>query len=149
MPREKPLYHDTLSSVRARATELFPGELLFGPTKVAKILGRSRAWVYRHYGNHERRNIMPTNKEAAQVLAHPNGQRREIAQPRASIVHQTLGTCKVLAAKLALTASGITAMAAIVGLAEGAGEPAAAYLIGSVLIANHAAGVLLEGNREE
>ena len=39
MPREKPLYHDTLSSVRARATELFPGELLFGPTKVAKILG--------------------------------------------------------------------------------------------------------------
>ena len=51
MPREKPLYHDTLSSVRARATELFPGELLFGPTKVAKILGRSRAWVYRHYGS--------------------------------------------------------------------------------------------------
>lgn len=27
------------------------GELLFGPTKVAKILGRSRAWVYRHYGS--------------------------------------------------------------------------------------------------
>ena len=51
MPREKPLYHDTLSSVRARATELFPGELLFGPTKVAKILGRSRAWVWRHYGS--------------------------------------------------------------------------------------------------
>ena len=51
MPREKPLYHDTLSSVRARATELFPGELLFGPTKVAKILGRGRAWVYRHYGS--------------------------------------------------------------------------------------------------
>ena len=92
---------------------------------------------------------MPTNKEAARVLAHPNGQRREIAQPRASIVHQTLGTCKVLAAKLALTASGITAMTAIVGLAEGVGAPAAAYLIGSVLIANHAAGVLLEGNREE
>ena len=43
MPREKPLYHDTLSSVRASATELFPGELLFGPTKVAKILGRSSA----------------------------------------------------------------------------------------------------------
>ena len=51
MPREKPLYHDTLSSVRTRATELFPGELLFGPTKVAKILGRSRAWVWRHYGS--------------------------------------------------------------------------------------------------
>ena len=90
---------------------------------------------------------MPTNKEAARVLAHPNGQRFEIAQPRASIVHQTLGTCKVLAAKLALTACGITAMAAIVGLAEGAGAPAAAYLIGSVLIANHAAGVLLESDR--
>ena len=87
---------------------------------------------------------MPTNKEAAQVLAHPNGQRREIAQPRASIVHQTLGTCKVLAAKLALTASGITAMAAI----EGAGEPAAAYLIGSVLVANHAAGVLFGINKD-
>ena len=90
---------------------------------------------------------MPTNKEAARVLAHPNGQRCEIAQPRASIVHQTLGTCKVLAAKLALTACGITAMAAIVGLAVGAGAPAAAYLIGSVLIATHAAGVLLESDR--
>lgn len=44
MPREKPLYHDTLSSVRARATELFPGELLFGPTKVAKDPGPRRAW---------------------------------------------------------------------------------------------------------
>ena len=92
---------------------------------------------------------MPTNKEAARVLAHPNGQKREIAQPRVFIVHQMRRTCKVLAAKLALTACGITAMAAIGGLAEGAGEPAAAYLIGSVLIANHAAGVLLEGNREE
>ena len=37
--------------IPATATELFPGELLFGPTKVAKILGRSRAWVYRHYGS--------------------------------------------------------------------------------------------------
>lgn len=91
---------------------------------------------------------MPTNKAAARVLAHPNGQRREIAQPRASIVHQTLGTCKVLAAKLALTACGITAMTAIIGLAEGVGTPAAAYLIGSVLIANHAAGVLLEDHEE-
>ena len=40
-------------------------------------------------------------------------------------------------------------MTAIISLAEGAGAPAAAYLIGSVLIANHAAGVLLAGNREE
>ena len=91
---------------------------------------------------------MPTNKAAARVLAHPNGQRCELAQEHVSIVHQTLGTCKVLAAKLALTACGITAMAAIVGLAEGAGAPAAAYLIGSVLIANHAAGVLLEDHEE-
>lgn len=91
---------------------------------------------------------MPTNKEAAQVLAHPNGQRRELTQEHVSIVHQTLDTCKVLAAKLALTACGITAMAAIVSLAEGAGAPAAAYLIGSVLIANQAAGVLLGINKE-
>lgn len=90
---------------------------------------------------------MYQNKEAARVLAHPNGQRCELAQEHVSIVHQTLGTCKVLAAKLALTACGITAMAAIVGLAEGAGAPAAAYLIGSVLIANHTAGVLLESDR--
>ena len=91
---------------------------------------------------------MPTNKEAARVLAHPNGQKREIAQPRVFIVHQMRRTCKVLAAKLALTACGITAMAAIVGLAAGAGEPAAAYLIGSVLVANHAAGVLFGINKE-
>lgn len=91
---------------------------------------------------------MPTNKEAARVLAHLNGQKREIAQPRVFIVHQMRRTCKVLAAKLALTACGITAMTAIVGLAEGAGAPAAAYLIGSVLIANHAAGVLLEDHEE-
>ena len=87
---------------------------------------------------------MEVNKEAAQVLEHLNGQRCELAQEHVSIVHQTLDTCKVLAAKLALTACGITAMTAIIGLAEGAGAPAAAYLIGSVLIANHAAGVLLE-----
>lgn len=92
---------------------------------------------------------MYQNKEAARVLAHPNGQKCELAQEHVSIVHQTLGTCKVLAAKLALTACGITAMTAIIGLAEGVGAPAAAYLIGSVLISNHAAGVLLAGNREE
>lgn len=46
MPREKPLYRDTLVTVRARAAELYPGEMLFGPGKVAKILGRSRGWVW-------------------------------------------------------------------------------------------------------
>lgn len=92
---------------------------------------------------------MNVNKEAARVLEHPNGQKREIAQPRVFIVHQMRRACKVLAAKLALTACGITAMTAIIGLAEGVGAPAATYLIGSVLIANHAAGVLLAGNREE
>lgn len=50
MPREKPLYRDTLATVRARASQLYPGELLFGPTKIAKILGRSRSWVWMHYG---------------------------------------------------------------------------------------------------
>ena len=44
MPREKPLYRDTLVTVRARAAELYP-------TKVAKILGRSRGWVWMHYGS--------------------------------------------------------------------------------------------------
>ena len=42
MPREKPLYRDTLATVRDRAAALYPGQLLFGPTKVARILGRSR-----------------------------------------------------------------------------------------------------------
>lgn len=51
MPREKPLYRDTLVTVRARAAELYPGEILFGPGKVAKILGRSRGWVWKHYGS--------------------------------------------------------------------------------------------------
>ena len=37
MPREKPLYRDTLESVRSRAAELYPGELLFGPSKVAHM----------------------------------------------------------------------------------------------------------------
>lgn len=92
---------------------------------------------------------MEVNKEAAQVLEHLNGQKREITQPRVFIVHQMRRNCKVLAAKLALTACGITTMTAIIGLAEGAGAPAAIYLIGSMLIANQAAGVLLAGNREE
>lgn len=51
MPREKPLYRDTLVTVRARAAELYPGQLLFGPTQIAHILGRSRSWVWMHYGS--------------------------------------------------------------------------------------------------
>ena len=51
MPREKPLYRDTLVAVRARAAELYPGEMLFGPSKVAKILGRSRRWVWMDDGS--------------------------------------------------------------------------------------------------
>lgn len=38
MPREKPHYQETLVGIRARAAELYPGQLLFGPTKVAKLL---------------------------------------------------------------------------------------------------------------
>ena len=49
MPREKPHYQETLVGIRARAAELYPGQLLFGPTKVAKILGKSRGWVWQHY----------------------------------------------------------------------------------------------------
>ena len=51
MPREKPHYRDTLTTVRARASQLYPGITLFGPTKVAHILGRSRSWVWMHYGS--------------------------------------------------------------------------------------------------
>lgn len=51
MPREKPHYQETLVGIRARAAELYPGQLLFGPTKVAKILGKSRGWVWQHYGS--------------------------------------------------------------------------------------------------
>lgn len=50
MPREKTFYRDTLATVRARAAELYPGQMLFGPTKIAKILGRSRSWVWMHFG---------------------------------------------------------------------------------------------------
>lgn len=50
-------------------------------------------------------------------------------------------------ARLALTACALAFLASIVGLAEGVGAPAAAYMVGSVLIANHAAGVLLEDER--
>lgn len=52
-------------------------------------------------------------------------------------------------ARLTLTACALAFLASIVGLAEGVGTPAAAYMAGSVLTANHAAGVLLAGNREE
>lgn len=51
MPREKPHYQETLVGIRARAAELYPGQLLFGSTKVAKILGKSRGWVWQHYGS--------------------------------------------------------------------------------------------------
>lgn len=51
MPREKPHYQETLVGIRARAAELYPGQLLFGPTKVAKLLGKSRGWVWQHYGS--------------------------------------------------------------------------------------------------
>ena len=76
---------------------------------------------------------MNQNKEAARVLEHPNGKRREIEQPRVSIVHHPRRDF----------------LTSIVGIAEGGGIPAACYTVGSVLTANHAAGVLLAGNREE
>ena len=48
-----------------------------------------------------------------------------------------------------LTVCGLVFLTSIVGIAEGGGIPAACYTVGSVLTANHAAGVLLAGNREE
>ena len=59
MPREKPHYQETLVGIRARAAELYPGQLLFGPTKVAKLLGKSRGWVWQHYGSFRDLNCKP------------------------------------------------------------------------------------------
>lgn len=93
---------------------------------------------------------MNKNKEAARVLEHPNGNnRREIATPRVSIVHHLRRDFKRQTAKLVLTVCGLVFLTSIVGIAEGGGIPAACYTISSVLIANHAAGALLAGNREE
>lgn len=93
---------------------------------------------------------MNKNKEAARVLEHPNGNnRREIATPRVSIVHHQRRDFKRQAAKLVLTVCGLVFLTSIVGIAEGGGIPAACYTISSVLIANHAAGALLAGNREK
>lgn len=93
---------------------------------------------------------MNKNKEAARVLEHPNGNnRREIATPRVSIVHHPRRDFKRQAAKLVLTVCGLVFLASIVGIAESGGISAACYTISSVLIANHAAGALLAGNREE
>lgn len=91
---------------------------------------------------------MSKNKEAARVLEHPNGNnRREIATPRVSIVHHPRRDFKRQASKLVLTVCGIVFLTSIVGIAEGGGIPAACYTISSVLIANHAAGALLAGER--
>lgn len=93
---------------------------------------------------------MSKNKDAARVLEHPNGNnRREIATPSVSIVHHFRRDFKRQAAKFVLTVCGLLFLASIVGIVEGGGIPAACYIVGSVLTANHAAGVLLAGNREE
>lgn len=93
---------------------------------------------------------MIKNKEAARMLEHPNGNnRREIDTPRVSIVHHPRRDFKHEAAKLVLTVCGLVFLTSIVGIAEGGGIPAACFTISSVLIANHAAGALLAGNREE
>lgn len=91
---------------------------------------------------------MSKNKEAARMLEHPNGNNRcEIATPRVSIVHHPRRDFKRQAAKLVLTVCGLVFLTSIVGIAEGGGIPAACYTISSVLIANHAAGALLAGER--
>lgn len=66
---------------------------------------------------------MNQNKEAARVLEHPNGKRREIAQPRVSIVHHPRRDFKRQAAKLVLTVCGLVFLTSIVGIAEGVGIP--------------------------
>lgn len=91
---------------------------------------------------------MIKNKEAARMLEHPNGNnRREIATPRVSIVHHPRRDFKRQTAKLVLTVCSLVFLTSIVGIAEGGGIHAACYTISSVLIANHAAGALLAGER--
>ena len=50
---------------------------------------------------------------------------------------------------MVLTVCGLVFLTSIVGIAEGVGVPAACYMVGAALTANHAAGVLPAGNREE
>lgn len=90
---------------------------------------------------------MAKNKMTARVLEHPNGQKRELAQTRVFIVHYLHRNFKRQAAKLVLTVCGLVFLTSIVGIAEGGGIPAACYMVGAVLTANHAAGALLAGER--
>ena len=92
---------------------------------------------------------MTKNKMTARVLEHPNGQKRELAQTRVFIVHHPRRNFKRCVAKMVLTVCGLLFLTSLAGLAEGVEAPDVFYLVGAVLTANHAAGVLLAGNREE
>lgn len=90
---------------------------------------------------------MTKNKMTARVLEHPNGQKRERAQTRVSIVHHPRRNFKRCVAKLTLTVCGLLFLTSLAGLAEGVEAPDVVYLVGAVLTANRAAGVLLAGER--
>ena len=92
---------------------------------------------------------MTKNKMTARVLEHPNGQKRELAQTRVSIVHHPRRNFKRCVAKLTLTVCGLLFLTSLASLAEGVEAPDVVYLVGAVLTANRAAGVLLADNREE
>lgn len=92
---------------------------------------------------------MTQTKKPSECWNTRTAKRREIATSRVSIVHHPRRVFKRCAAKMAITVGGLVFLASLVGLAEGVGFPAACYMVGAVLTANHAAGVLLAGNREE
>ena len=46
MPRENPVYRDTLEGLRIKANERYPGKFTFKAPQVADIVGISRRTVY-------------------------------------------------------------------------------------------------------
>ena len=59
---------------------------------------------------------MPTNKEAAQVLAHPNGQRCELTQIHNHILLHVLGLAALAALPTATVSAVLTLIGAIAAL---------------------------------
>ena len=45
MPKEKPLYRDTLERFRKRADELYPKKTTYNQKEAARLLGRSSSYL--------------------------------------------------------------------------------------------------------
>ena len=82
---------------------------------------------------------MTANKEAARVLAHPNGQKRELSQTHKTILLHFVRFGKLFT-KTCAVALAILGLAAIAGIAEGGGSAAVLVLIGSIAALNGACG---------